>query len=119
MIFIDVVISVLSINLNGCFVPTSSRTLNGGLVLNTLKQNNLNLNFFLRLCTFKFILKVSNVDVPESTKPVPILTYVPCLSPFLSVIRVIPQETVDNNLGPDHLAGPKALDPKYCRQPTL
>ncbi len=32
---------------------------------------------------------------------------------------VIPQGTVDNKLGPDRLAGPKALDPKYCRQPTL
>ena len=31
-------------------------------------------------------------------------------------IRVIHQETVDNNLGPDRLAGPKALDPNYCRQ---
>ena len=35
------------------------------------------------------------------------------------VIRVIPQGTVYNNLGPDRLAGPKALDPNYCRQPTL
>ena len=34
-------------------------------------------------------------------------------------IRVIPQGTVDNNLGSDRLAGPKALDPNYCRQPTL
>ena len=34
-------------------------------------------------------------------------------------IRVIPQGTVDDNLGPDRLAGPKALDPNYCRQPTL
>ncbi len=34
-------------------------------------------------------------------------------------IRVIPQGTVDNNLGPDRLVGPKALDPNYCRQPTL
>ncbi len=34
-------------------------------------------------------------------------------------IRLIPQGTVDNNLGPDCLAGPKALDPNYCRQPTL
>ena len=25
----------------------------------------------------------------------------------------------DNNLGPDRLAVPKALDPNYCRQPTL
>ena len=32
---------------------------------------------------------------------------------------VIPQGTVDNNLGPDCLAGPKALDPNNCRQPTL
>ena len=30
-----------------------------------------------------------------------------------------PQGTVDNNLGPDHLEGPKALDPNFCRQPTL
>ena len=34
-------------------------------------------------------------------------------------LRVIPQGTVDNNLGPDCLTGPKALDPNYCRQPTL
>ncbi len=34
-------------------------------------------------------------------------------------IRVIPQGTVDNNLGPDRLAGTKALDPNYCRHPTL
>ena len=34
-------------------------------------------------------------------------------------IRVIPQGTIDNNLGPDRLVGPKALDPNYCRQPTL
>ncbi len=34
-------------------------------------------------------------------------------------VWVIPQETVDNNLGPDRLAGPKALDLNYCRQPTL
>ncbi len=31
----------------------------------------------------------------------------------------IPQGKVDNNLGLDRLAGPKALDLKYCRQPTL
>ncbi len=35
------------------------------------------------------------------------------------LIRDIPQGTVDNNLGPDRLAGPKGLDPNYCRQPTL
>ena len=29
------------------------------------------------------------------------------------ILRVIPQRTVDNNLGPDRLAGPK--DPNYCR----
>ena len=34
-------------------------------------------------------------------------------------LRVIPQGTVDNSLGPDRLAGPKVLDPNYCRQPTL
>ena len=34
-------------------------------------------------------------------------------------IRVIPQGTVDNNVGPDRSSGPKALDPNYCRQPTL
>ncbi len=38
---------------------------------------------------------------------------------YLIIIRLIPQGTVDNNLGPDRLAGPKALDPNYCRQPTL
>ncbi len=34
-------------------------------------------------------------------------------------IRVIPQGTVDNNLGPDRLAGSKTLDPNYSRQLTL
>ncbi len=29
------------------------------------------------------------------------------------------QGMVDNNLGPDRLAGPKSLDPNYCRLPTL
>ena len=38
---------------------------------------------------------------------------------FYVYIQVIPQGTVDNNLGPDSLAGPKALDPNYSRQPTL
>ncbi len=27
--------------------------------------------------------------------------------------------TIDNNLGPDRLAGPKDLDPNFWRQPTL
>ncbi len=31
----------------------------------------------------------------------------------------MPQRTVDNNQGPDRLAGPKALDPNYCRQPLI
>ena len=31
--------------------------------------------------------------------------------PQLCFLRVIPQGTVDNNLGPDRLAGPKSLDP--------
>ncbi len=35
------------------------------------------------------------------------------------ILRVIPQGTVDNILGPDRLAGPKALEPNRCRQPTL
>ena len=35
------------------------------------------------------------------------------------LIRLIPQGTVDNNLGPDRLEGPNALDPNYCRQQTL
>ncbi len=31
------------------------------------------------------------------------------------IIQLIPQGTVDNNLGPDVLAGQKALDPNYCQ----
>ncbi len=31
----------------------------------------------------------------------------------------IPQGTVDKNLGPDRLAGPKALDSNFCRQDLL
>ena len=38
---------------------------------------------------------------------------------IFNTIRVILQGTVDNNLGPDRLAGPKALDPNYSIQPTL
>ncbi len=34
-------------------------------------------------------------------------------------IRFIPQGKVDNNLGLDSLAGPKALKPNHCRQLTL
>ncbi len=37
----------------------------------------------------------------------------------LCILRVLPQGKVVNNLGPDRLAGTKALDPNYCRQPTL
>ena len=37
----------------------------------------------------------------------------------LSYIQVIPQGTVDNNLGPDRLADRKALDTNYYRKPTL
>ncbi len=36
---------------------------------------------------------------------------------FRLTIQLIPQGTVDNKLGLDRLASPKALD--YCRQPTL
>ena len=36
-----------------------------------------------------------------------------------NIVRVIPQGTVDNNLGADRLSGLRALDPNYCRQPTL
>ncbi len=35
------------------------------------------------------------------------------------IIRLIPQGTVGNNLGPNRLAGAKALDPNHCRHPTL
>ncbi len=35
------------------------------------------------------------------------------------LIRLIPQGTVDNNLWLDCLAGPKALDPNYCRTNPL
>ncbi len=49
-----------------------------------------------------------------------------CMAPItvtytaqVGLIRLIPQGTVDNNLGPDRLAGPKALDPNYFRQLTL
>ena len=36
------------------------------------------------------------------------------------IIRLLLQGMVAvNNLGPDRLAGPKAIDPNHCRQPTL
>ncbi len=31
----------------------------------------------------------------------------------------LPQGTVNNNLGPEHLECPKTLDPNYFRKPTL
>ncbi len=37
----------------------------------------------------------------------------------MAVIRFIPQGTVDNNLGPDRLSGPKALDPDHCKKHSL
>ena len=45
--------------------------------------------------------------------------FIGLINSLLHMIRVIPQGTVDNNLGPDRLAGPKALGPNYCKQPTL
>ncbi len=38
---------------------------------------------------------------------------------FITIIWLLPQRTVDNNLGPDCLAGSKFLDPNYCKQPTF
>ncbi len=38
---------------------------------------------------------------------------------LVSVIRLIPQGTDDDNIEPDCLECPKALDPNCCRQPTL
>ena len=32
------------------------------------------------------------------------------------IIRLITQGTVDDNYGPDRLAGPKALDPNFCKK---
>ncbi len=34
-------------------------------------------------------------------------------------LLIIPHGMVDNNLGPDRLSGPKAVDPNYFRQLTL
>ena len=42
-----------------------------------------------------------------------------CTDGIIRFKRLIPQGTVDNNLGPDRFAGPKALDPYYYRQPTF
>ena len=46
----------------------------------------------------------------------------PChkaLSASLLLKRFVPQGMVDDNLGPDRLAGPKAPYPNYSRQPTI
>ena len=45
--------------------------------------------------------------------------YVNLIDWTLLTLYFIPQGTVDNNLGPDRLAGPKALDPNDYRQPSL
>ncbi len=46
--------------------------------------------------------------------------YIQLVSPMtMCVSCIIPQGTVVNNLGPNRLADPKALDPHHYRQPTL
>ena len=35
---------------------------------------------------------------------------------MLKPVGIISHKTVDKHLGPDRLAGLKALDPSYCRQ---
>ena len=52
---------------------------------------------------------------------IPKLIHLTCVLQSIDTqkFRVIPQGTVDNNLGPDRLAGAKALDPNYCSQSTL
>ncbi len=36
-----------------------------------------------------------------------------------NIMSLIPKGTVYNNLGPDRLAGQKALDSNYCREPII
>ncbi len=51
---------------------------------------------------------------PRNNPFSPLQSYNRTLRVYIRYIRVIPQGTVDNNLGPDRLAGPKVLDPNYC-----
>ncbi len=58
------------------------------------------------ICTYRTLLILGQID----------------FRPWLSMrsqplIRLIPQKTVNKNLGHDRLASPKALDTNYCRQP--
>ncbi len=41
------------------------------------------------------------------------------LSPFTCIQLTLQGSTLDNNLGPDRLPDPKALNPNHCRRPTL
>ncbi len=65
---------------------------------------------------WKICLVILNSASPGQLSSLDIYTFI--FLP-LHLIRLIPQRTVANNLRPDRLAGPKALDPNYCRQPTL
>ncbi len=84
-------------------------------------------NFFGGMVNFAFGISVSTFTGWFIYVALHIHTYtdmrkIPVQCSYLietwSIIRVIPQGTVDNNLGPDRSAGPKALDPNYFRQPT-
>ena len=69
---------------------------------------NRNLYFLTPISTvYLMLIRCKNYLICKSIKSIVIF------------IRVMPLKTVDNNLGPDRLAGTKALDPNYCRQPTL
>ncbi len=82
------------------------------------------LNIFKRSLSI-FFLHYAHVKVRETrdtylhkTKVIRLVSLYLILLTFC-YIRFIPQGTVDNNLGPDRLAGPKSLDLNYSRQPTL
>ncbi len=55
----------------------------------------------------------------KNTQTITFILSIVCNIHLHLILLVIPQGTVDNNLRPDYLAGPKALDPTYSRQPTL
>ncbi len=73
-------------------------------------QNIFNLSHILECASLWQKLRRRNLMKTGRISPVSVNIF---------IIRVIPQCTVDKNLGQDRLAGPKALDPNYCRQPTL
>ena len=100
-------------------------------IIQFLKQSEQSVNEMIEIAvilfsffTFKFFLEKSSISavmlqsmyIYIFLKTVNILTVT---FQWFRILRIVPQGTFDHILGLDHLEGPKALDPKHCKQLTL